>query len=143
MSIPVSVYSRKNESPHGCHPKDTRFWLQLKDITEKSQAILAEATRDLFLPEYQEHLVSIRVIAKTHPPILQAHLKPLERAGMGNSIKTANALDNCNYPLTSPRPWTHNQERGYLPRNSRPARATQSEFEAIPMCALNSGTTRL
>lgn len=54
------------------------------------QATLAETTGNGFSPEDQEYLVSTRFIARVYPPSPQAHLTPLEYAGIVELVKAAN-----------------------------------------------------
>ncbi|KAM3182920.1 hypothetical protein ACTXT7_011385 [Hymenolepis weldensis] len=58
------------------------------------QAILVEAKGHRFSPGYQGYLVLSHFIGKDHPPTLQAHLKLLEHADIGEFLKTFNALVN-------------------------------------------------
>lgn len=107
------------------------------------QAILAESTGNRFSPEDQEYLVSNCFIARTYPPSLQTHLRPLERAGIVELVKAANnfatTLGNHNHPKTSPCRNIHDQPKSSSYRHPRPTRAIQGKYEIVRMYTLNVG----
>ncbi|KAM3187835.1 hypothetical protein ACTXT7_001532 [Hymenolepis weldensis] len=53
-------------------------------------AVLEETAGNRFSSEDQEYLIWACFIAQVYPPPLQAHLRPLERAGIAEFIKAVN-----------------------------------------------------
>ncbi|KAM3185713.1 hypothetical protein ACTXT7_005825 [Hymenolepis weldensis] len=81
-------------------------------------------------------------MARVNPPSLQAHLKPLERAGIAELLKATNAftsiLGNRSYPQTFSRSWRYNQPR--TTRSETQDRLDQCSVNPRPLWKCQSPT---